>query len=107
ETLTPGSRHAFALLSQARGVSFQHRADTGGVSEEAARVSGTAPRYVRLTRRGSTIAAYVRTAATSWQALGTATIPMGTTVYVGVAVTSHDAAQRATAAFAGITLRRP
>jgi hypothetical protein len=50
--------------------------------------------------------AYVSTDAFKWNPFGQAVISMGADVYVGIAVTSHDATQPAQAHFDDVTLRR-
>ena len=49
--------------------------------------------------------AYRSTNGTSWTLVGTETIAMPSTVYVGLAVTSHTAAATATATFTNVTAR--
>jgi len=55
ESLTPGSRHALMLVSPGKGLAFQRRAETGGLSTSTGGGAGTAPYFVRLIRTGSTI----------------------------------------------------
>jgi hypothetical protein len=89
ETLTAGSRHAYMVLTPGNGLAFQRRTATGGVSETTAGGAATAPRWVRVARVGSTFTAYSSTDGLTWTTVGSATITMGTTVYIGLAVTSH------------------
>jgi regulation of enolase protein 1 (concanavalin A-like superfamily) len=103
ESLSGTSRHAFALVSPGKGIAFQRRATTGGTSASTG-VTGTAPVWLRLERRGSTFTASRSSNGTSWTQIGTATISMGASVYVGLALTSHDPGQRATATFTNVTL---
>jgi regulation of enolase protein 1 (concanavalin A-like superfamily) len=67
-------------------------------------VTGTAPVWLRLERRGSTFTASRSTTGTSWTQIGTATISMGASVYVGLALTSHDPSQLATATFTNVSV---
>jgi len=89
ETLTAGSTHAFMALTSGNGLAFQRRIATGGASEHTSGGAATAPRWVRVTRVGSTFTGYSSTDGLTWTTVGSATITMGTTVYVGLAVTSH------------------
>ena len=89
ETLTAGSTHAFMALTSGNGLAFQRRTATGGASEHTSGGAATAPRWVRVTRVGSTFTGYSSTDGLTWTTVGSATITMGTTVYVGLAVTSH------------------
>jgi hypothetical protein len=50
----------------------------------------TIPEWVRLERNGTTFTAWHSENGTSWTQIGSVTISMGTSVYVGLAVTSHN-----------------
>jgi hypothetical protein len=96
ETLSANSRNAMALMSAGRGYSYQWRADTGG-STSYMRTNGSAPAWVRLIRTGTKFEAFRSTNGTSWTSMGSQTISMGSNVYVGLAVTSHNASAATTA----------
>lgn len=100
ETLSAGSRHAFMLVSPGKGLAFQRRLSTGGVSTHTSGGAGTAPYWVKLKRSGSTFTAYESADGVNWTTVGSDTITMASTIYVGVAVTSHDYGVLATANFA-------
>jgi YD repeat-containing protein len=104
ESLAGGSRHAFMLASANRGLAFQRRVTTDDVSTHTAGEQVPAPRWVRLTRVGNTISAYSSVDGVTWTLVDTDTISMGGTVYVGLAVTSHDNAAVATATFTDVTV---
>jgi regulation of enolase protein 1 (concanavalin A-like superfamily) len=104
ESLTAGSRHALMLVSPARGLAFQRRVQTGGVSTSTSGGSGTAPAWVRLVRTGNLIQAYRSSNGSSWSLVGSETIALAGTVYVGLALTSHDDGTLATATFDGIRI---
>ena len=91
ETLTPDSRHAFALLSAGSGYAFQRRIDPAGVTQLTNGPAGTAPGWVRVVRTASQIAAFQSTNGTAWTSIGSDVVPMAATVYVGIATTSHNA----------------
>ncbi len=107
ESLTAGSRHAFMMVSGSQGWGFQRRIATDDSSYHQAGPSGTAPGWVRLVREGNLFSAYRSTDGTSWSLVGSDTISMASTVYVGVALTSHNTAARATATFTNVTARTP
>ena len=102
ETLAAGSKHASLFVSAARGVAFQRRTTTGGTSVSAPGSLSTPPQWVKLTRAGSTIAAYESADGVSWRLVGTDDIAMTADVLVGLAVTSHNAAALCTAALDSI-----
>jgi hypothetical protein len=103
ETLAAGSKNAFTLASSAKGLSFQRRTATSSSSVSTI-VGGAPPRWVRIARNGSAITSSVSTNGTTWQTIGTQSITMAATVYVGLAVTSHNAAQKVSAVFSGVTV---
>jgi len=97
ESLTAQSRHASVLLSAGNGYAFQRRPDTGVYSEHTSGGSGAAPGWVKLVRSGDLFTALRSADGTSWTLIGSDTIPMGDTVYVGLAVTSHNETTATTA----------
>ncbi|HVL66470.1 MAG TPA: phospholipase D-like domain-containing protein [Vicinamibacterales bacterium] len=102
--LTANSSHALMLVSPARGLAFQRRTATGGDTTSTAGSSGTAPAWVKLERRGSTVRAYQSSNGTSWSLVGSDSIGLGSTVYVGLALTSHDNTRLAAATFDGVSV---
>ena len=107
ETLDPESAHAFMALTPTQGVSFQRRPGTAAVSESdnSTTTNEAAPYWVKIDRTmsGSFTASH-STNGTAWQTLGVPlNIPMGTNVYIGLAVTSHDSALTCQAVFSNVT----
>jgi hypothetical protein len=105
ETLDPGSAHAFMLVSASKGVAFQRRGATGGISTGTAGTLSAAPRWVKLARNGDLFSAYESADGVNWTLVGTDNIPMGTTVFVGLGVTSHTTGSAATCTFDSVSLQ--
>jgi regulation of enolase protein 1 (concanavalin A-like superfamily) len=105
ETLSAGSAHAFALQSSGAGVAFQRRAVPGGLSTETRGTTGSAPRWVRLARQGSTFTASESADGVTWRTIGSQSISMQPTIYVGIAVTSHRASTLTTATVSNVTVQ--
>jgi hypothetical protein len=105
ESLTAGSAHGFMLVSASKGVAFQRRPAAGGTSVNSAGTLSAAPRWVKLQRAGTLFSAYESADGVTWTLVGTETIPMGTTVYAGLAVTSHTTAASATCTFDNVSVR--
>jgi regulation of enolase protein 1 (concanavalin A-like superfamily) len=84
-------------VSAAKGLAFQRRVTNGGVSTNTAGPAAGAPYWVRIARSGNTFTASRSTDGTNWFVVGTETITMPTSVYVGLAVTSHNNSTLATA----------
>lgn len=104
ETLDPSSAYAYMIVSAAKGLAFQRRTAAGIDATNTAGPSGTAPYYVRLTRSGTTITADVSPDGSSWTTVGSDTFSMASTIYVGLAVSSHVYGSLATATFASTSV---
>jgi endonuclease/exonuclease/phosphatase family metal-dependent hydrolase len=104
ETLTAGSKHAFMLVSPTKGVPFQRRASTNGSSLNTS-ASGGAPTWVRISRKGSTFTAAKSLDGVTWTAVGSETMNMVATIYVGLAVASHVDGALATASFDNVSVK--
>jgi hypothetical protein len=107
ETLEGGSKHAFTCITPANGVASQSRPDTGAASSSTNQSGITAPHWVKLERSISglfTVSHSVN--GSNWHPVTGATalnISMGSNVYIGLALTSHDAAQTCQAVFSNVT----
>ena len=99
--------HAFMLVSAAKGLAFQRRRSAGGVTTHTSGGSGTAPRWVRLTRAGSRITAYVSSTGSSWSVVGSDTFSLPSGVLVGLAVSSHTTSSLATGVFDNVSVSGP
>ena len=97
ESLTAESRHAMMVGSAEGGFAFQRRVQTAGNSDSTAGPANAPPGWVRLVRKGDLFSAYDSTDGVRWRLVGSDTIPMGDTVYVGLPITSHSRTVAATA----------
>jgi phosphatidylserine/phosphatidylglycerophosphate/cardiolipin synthase-like enzyme/regulation of enolase protein 1 (concanavalin A-like superfamily) len=102
ETLNAGSKHATMFVSSARGLAFQRRTSTNGSSSSTAGAAAGAPYWVRITRTGATFTAYQSADGSNWTPIGSATMNMTATIYVGLAVTSHADGAVATGTFTNV-----
>jgi regulation of enolase protein 1 (concanavalin A-like superfamily) len=91
------------LLSAASGVSFIRRTTTGGTSVSTTIAGIAAPRWVRLDRSGNTLTAYHSNDGSTWTLVDSATVTMPTSIFVGLAATSHNNAALTTATFDSVT----
>ena len=107
ETLEGGSKHAFACITPANGVASQGRNMTGADSFNTAEGGITAPHWVKLERDIAGNFSVTHSAdGSSWVPVAGATpsnIPMSSNVYIGLALTSHDAALTCEAVFSNVT----
>jgi regulation of enolase protein 1 (concanavalin A-like superfamily)/HKD family nuclease len=102
-TLDPTSANAFVLVSAARGVGFQRRAANGATSVTTGVAGVTVPQWVRLDRNGNTFTAYYSNDGTSWTTVGSDSMALPSSLFVGLAVTSHNNAALTTATFDAVT----
>jgi regulation of enolase protein 1 (concanavalin A-like superfamily) len=109
ETLSSGSPHALMLVTPTgvKGLAFQRRVAANGVSTSTSGGTGSPPAWLKLTRSGGRVSAYRSNDGATWTLVGTETFSMGTTVNVGLAVTSHDNTQTATATFDSVRVTQP
>ena len=107
ETLDPGSKHAFGCVTPENGVSSQGRLDTGGTSFDTTEGGITAPYWVKLERDISGRFTVSHSAdGTNWMPVNNSTgtnIQMGSSVFIGLAVTSHNAGAICDAVFTNVT----
>jgi hypothetical protein len=107
ETLEPGSKHAFAAVTPANGVASQGRIETGGDSFNANQTGVAAPYWVKLERDVSGRFTVSHSAnGTTWVPVtgsNPTNIQMASTVYIGLAVTAHNANLTCRAVFTNVT----
>jgi alpha-L-fucosidase len=91
ETLDGSSQYVINFMSPANGTALQERAGTGGSASGVSNNTGlSAPYWVRLVRSGNTFTSFVSPDGTSWTQTGTTVVGMNSSVYVGLAVCSHN-----------------
>jgi len=105
ETLDPDSKHAMMVVSATSGVSFQRRPETGGASADDTTADIAAPYWVKIERTlAGNFIAYSSANGSTWQMQGVAEpIQMGANVYIGLAVTAHNASATCEGVFTNVT----
>jgi ABC-type transport system involved in multi-copper enzyme maturation permease subunit len=99
----PGSAYAAMMVTAGHGVRMQYDY-TGDIAGPDRAVSAVAPRWLRLTRSGDTIAGYASGDGTRWQLVGTARLAgLPATVQAGLFDASPGAAQSGSQAISGST----
>jgi len=91
-TLAAGSVFADMILTPGNGAAFQYRDSSGNLGNDA--TGGNtyfAPGWVKLVRSGSTFTGYVSSNGVNWTSVGSDSLTMGSTVYIGLCDTSHNA----------------
>lgn len=105
-TLSAGAAHVSLFATGANGWSFQRRMYESGASDSTLK-AGSAPGWVRLVREGQLITGYHSADGSNWTLLGTETIQLPSTVYIGLAVTSQDVTTLSTATFGNAVVSAP
>jgi hypothetical protein len=109
ETLDPGSKHVMGCVTPRSGVASEGRIDAGGTSFSFAQTGLRAPYWVKLERNA--VGNFTMTASAD----GVTWAPVETgpsqpvwmepeTVYIGLAVTAHNATATCTAVFTDVTI---
>jgi regulation of enolase protein 1 (concanavalin A-like superfamily) len=98
ESVAANSRHALVEVTPSQGVEFIRRTATGGTAVSNFDHGVSAPYWVRLMRRGTTFTAFDSPDGATWHLVGSVDIPMGSSVYAGLAVCAfnNDAVNAAT-----------
>jgi TolB protein len=101
-----GASDAYAdALVHADGLtSLQYREKEGSQTQEV-RAEATAPKFLRLERRGNNFTLFVADADRHFARVGFATVVLHDPVYVGLAVCAHDAEAQQTAIFRDVQLK--
>jgi len=111
ESLAAGSRYAIVLASPDNGVRFQARAmtDVAAVSDTAVatpeQIALKTPVWVKLERTGGNFSGFYSTDGVKWTAMAwnpQAINMVAPSVYIGLAVTSHNATATTTAEFSNV-----
>jgi hypothetical protein len=104
DTLDADSRYASLFITPENGVRFQYRTDTSANTDRQFTEGITAPYWVKLERTlGGLARAYYSADGTTWDPFDVQSITMNTPMYIGLAVTSHDAALTCEAKFSNVS----
>ena len=107
ETLDPNSAHAFACITPGSGVGSLGRTAAAGNSFGTFQAGVSAPHWVRLERDVlGTFTVSHSSNGSAWQPVELSvptTIPMTGSVFVGLALTSHNVVETGEAMFSNVT----
>ncbi|SPE48882.1 conserved hypothetical protein [Verrucomicrobia bacterium] len=104
DTLSASAEQASTFVTPSNGVAFQYRTMTGSSSGNVSTAGVTAPYWVKIVRQGNTFLSYVSSNGAAWTLLGWQTVQMSHTVYIGLAVTSHNNGVLCPATFDNVTV---
>ena len=107
-TLESDSKYAFVCVTPESGISFQYRINVNTDSDSTNQADITAPYWIKLERSlSSSFRAYHSTNGSTWVPIANSlpqNISMNASVYVGLAVTSHDDTQTCEAKFSNVQI---
>jgi fibronectin type 3 domain-containing protein len=104
DTLAANSRMAALSVTGSGAWRWQRRTTTGGNVSNTNSSSGTAPNiWVRLVRVGNIVTAARSTNGTTWTTIGSATVTMASSCYIGLAVSSGSTTTLNTSVFDNVT----
>jgi hypothetical protein len=104
DTLDADSTYAAVLVTPQNGVRFQYRNAAGGVTDRQFAEGVTAPQWVRLERTtGGLVRAYYSADGTTWQRFDLIQVAMSESMYIGLAVTSHNVELACEAIFSNVS----
>ena len=107
EALTGPAAQASAFLTGSGGFAFDRRTVAGGASAETNGSTGNVSGWLKIVREGNLFSAFESQDGSQWSLIGTDTIVMPAAVYVGLAVTSHNASLTATGTFSNVAVSTP
>ena len=102
ESLAANSRFALMCVTPGKGATFHYRTSTGGSAapKNSGNLTTQAPYWVRVKREGTIVRGYLSPDGTNWTLHNSVTLSnLASTVYVGLALTSHLDGTIATAVF--------
>ncbi len=109
DSLDPNSTFAYGnyTTNVSRSVNswtLLHRDTTGGGATQTVWGNVPPPYWLKVVRSGNSFTGYVSSTGSSWTVITTVNIPMTSNVYVGMAVTSHQAGSLSTATFDNVSV---
>jgi len=90
ESFSPGSRHALMAVTAEGNSAFQSRTNANGASANTLGPAAKIPHWIKLVRAGNVFTGYVSADGKDWQRVDSVTIPLGKTIYAGLALTAHN-----------------
>src|SRR5205807_10443315 len=103
ETLNSNSTEASMFLTPTNGLIVQARTSTGGTVGSTNVVGKLAPYWLKGVRTGNTYYGYYSPDGITWTPFASQSITMGTSVYIGLAVSSRFEGILCTATFDNVT----
>jgi uncharacterized repeat protein (TIGR03806 family) len=104
ESFDAGSRYTFMTATAQGGSAFQRRTAANAITGNTDGPPLDAPHWVKLVRNGDLFTGYVSMDGLDWKRVDSITIPLGKTVYAGLAVSAHNNAALNSTVFDKVTV---
>src|SRR6185295_9693284 len=82
------SAYAYMIISAGKGGAFQYRTGDGAAAASVTGTAVAAPYWVKVVRSGATVTAFQSADGATWTQVGSASISLGSTAFIGLAVSS-------------------
>ena len=105
ENVSTGAKYTFVGFTGQGGSVFQSRATTDALSASTDGPATKMPHWLKLVRAGDIFTRYVSDDGTTWELIGSATIPMSKNLVVGLAVTAHNNSVLNSTLFDNVTVK--
>lgn len=103
ENLSASATNAFAYVSGGNALGLSTRTSTNARTTTTPWGTGQPTGWLALRRQGSTLTAYASNNGSSWHTLATSSVPMGQSIYVGIAISARSNTQRAQARVSNVS----
>ncbi len=103
ESLASNSKNVFLSLTPMKGTMYSSRKATGGSTVGNTTAGSAVPTWLKLQRIGNTYIGSTSADGVTWKQTKSVTFAMNSTIYVGLAVTSHVKGTLATATFDNVS----
>lgn len=105
ESLDPGARHVSIFATPSNGLAVQRRTTTNNSSGHVSAGTFSGPVWLKLIRSGTLFTALRSSDGLRWSLASEVNVSFTSTLWVGLALTSHDNSKLATATFDSLELR--
>ena len=104
DSLNANASYAFVHTTPGNGTDFQYRTADGASAQWNGQISAVAPEWVKLVITGTTVTGFTSPDGTTWTQIGSITVPLGSTYYVGLADTAHNNSVLSTDTFDNVSV---
>ena len=102
QSAAAGAPYSFLAVTPGHGVHHQY----GFTGDQGGAATSTLPLWLRLTRHDTQVTAETSADGTTWQAIGTATVPLSGTATAGLAVSAHATIARSIVTYDNVTVEQ-